>query len=641
MSYLKRWRKIRSEAAKIALECTSEDDSHDNLDNPNECDENGGENLAAEENSTSQESDELGDTDSDFGYKDYVSTDSEQGVESAKEDEVTFQEKLASWATRSKCGRSQINELLGILKDEGLEVPKDSRTLLKTPRQIQIEDRCGGQYAYFGIECSVVKILDRNIKYLESSNSVDLLVNIDGIPLFKSSNSQLWPIICRFSDFEPFIVAIFCGEHKPNSVDDYLQDFLAEYKELQRKPITLNGQEIHVCIKAFVCDAPARAFLKCIKGHTGYDCCERCTIKGEYKNKRVVLLGDYPLRTDRDFSNGLYVNHHVGVSPLLNVGIRCVTGFPLDYMHLVCLGVVRRLLCFLRKGPPECRLSHRKVGEISTLLVSLSGKLPSEFARQPRPLTDLDRWKATELRQFLLYTGPVVLKKVLHKDVYEHFLCLTVAVSILLDTCETKRAAYMDYAKQLLDYFVEKSKHIYTPLFLVYNVHNLKHLSDDSRHFMCSLNDISAFPFENHLQILKKLVRNAKNPISQVAKRLCEQERAESHRNKVSNKSWHFVSEKKRNGCFLLHNEDFAFVKEKRDDGNLLCDVISQKNMESFFTVPCDSKLINVVYIRNMERVQKRRRLLDVDEIHRKVACLPFKTGYVLMPLLHSMERKD
>lgn len=335
-----------------------------------------------------------------------------------------------------------------------------------TPRKIQTEDKCGGQYVYLGIECSVVKILARNIEFLESSNSVDLLVNIDGVPLFKSSNAQLWPIICRFSDFEPFIVAVFCGVHKPNSVDDCLEDFLAEYSELQRKQITVNGHKIHVRIKAFVCDAPARAFLKCIKGHNGYDSCERCTIKGKY-NRRVLFLGDYPLRTDRDFSNGLYVNHQVGEFPLLNVGIRCVTSFTLDYMHLRCLGVVKRLLCFFfyKKGPPECRLSHRKVGEISTLLVSLSGKLPSEFARQPRPLAELDRWKATEIQQFLLYTGPVVLKKVLRRDVYEHFLCLTVAVSILLDSCEKKRSAYMDYAKQLLDYFVDKCKHIYTPLF--------------------------------------------------------------------------------------------------------------------------------------------------------------------------------
>ncbi len=336
---------------------------------------------------------------------------------------------------------------------------------MKTPRQIQTQDKCGGQYICFGIKHSVVKIIGQNSKFLESSNSVDLLVNIDGVSLFKSSNAQFWPIICRFSDFEPFIVALFYGVSKPNSVDDFLEDFLVEYTDLQKSHITVNGKEIHVCIKAFVCDSPARAFLKCIKGHTGYHCCERCTIKGEYKNKRVIFLGDYPLRNDRDFSNGLYVDHQVGVSLLLNVGIRCVTGFSLDYMHLVCLGVVKRLLCFLKRGPADCRLPHRKVGEISTNLVSLTGKLLSEFARQPRPLAELDQWKATEFRQFLLYTGPLVLKKVLHSNIYQHFLCLTVAVSILLDSCERKRAAYMDYAKQLLSYFVDKCKHIYTDIF--------------------------------------------------------------------------------------------------------------------------------------------------------------------------------
>ncbi|KAA0721484.1 hypothetical protein E1301_Tti020125 [Triplophysa tibetana] len=59
MSYLKRWRKIRSEAAAIALDCSSEDDIPENVDNPNQSEVNGGENRAAEENSSSHDSDEL------------------------------------------------------------------------------------------------------------------------------------------------------------------------------------------------------------------------------------------------------------------------------------------------------------------------------------------------------------------------------------------------------------------------------------------------------------------------------------------------------------------------------------------------------------------------------------------------------
>lgn len=121
---------------------------------------------------------------------------------------------------------------------------------------------------------------------------------------------------------------------------------------------------------------------------------------------------------------------------------------------------------------------------------------------------------------------PVVLKKVLHKDVYDHFLCLTVALSILLDSCERRRVAYMDFAEQLLSYFEAKCEHIYTAAFLVYNIFSLKHLADDCRNYQCPLNDIRAFPFKNHLQVLKRLVRNAKNPVCQVANRLTEQETA-------------------------------------------------------------------------------------------------------------------
>ena len=43
---------------------------------------------------------------------------------------------------------------------------------------------------------------------------------------------------------------------------------------------------------------------------------------------------------------------------------------------------------------------------------------------------------------------------------------------------------------------------------MVYNVHNLLHLSRDVKVFNCSLNHISAFPFENYLQKLKRLVHN-------------------------------------------------------------------------------------------------------------------------------------
>lgn len=65
---------------------------------------------------------------------------------------------------------------------------------------------------------------------------------------------------------------------------------------------------------------------------------------------------------------------------------------------------------------------------------------------------------------------------------------------------------------------------IYGPTFTVYNVHSLIHLCEDSRNFDLSLDDISSFPFENYLQVIKKFVRKPESPLSQIVKRIGELE---------------------------------------------------------------------------------------------------------------------
>ncbi len=83
-------------------------------------------------------------------------------------------------------------------------------------------------------------------------------------------------------------------------------------------------------------------------------------------------------------------------------------------MHLVCLGVMRRLLhLWLRLGPLTCRLSGFQATVLTERLVGAKKNVPMEFARKPRAVREIDRWKATEFRQFLLYTGPVMLKDLL------------------------------------------------------------------------------------------------------------------------------------------------------------------------------------------------------------------------------------
>jgi hypothetical protein len=62
-----------------------------------------------------------------------------------------------------------------------------------------------------------------------------LHINIDGIPLFNSCSTALWPILgClkELSQCGVFPIALFSSASKPTSLNDYLSDFIAEMKIL-------------------------------------------------------------------------------------------------------------------------------------------------------------------------------------------------------------------------------------------------------------------------------------------------------------------------------------------------------------------------------------------------------------------------
>lgn len=204
-----------------------------------------------------------------------------------------------------------------------------------------------------------------------------------------------------------------------------------------------------------------------------------------------------------------------------------ITQIPLDYMHLVCLGVVKRILLMWMKGPLTCRLGFRSLQQISDRLVDLKCYIPSEFARKPRSLFEVQRWKATEFRQFLLYTGAVVLSGAIHPNLYKNFLLLSVSMHILLN--ETLSKKYNVYANDLLVAFVKHFYQIYGENMAVYNVHCLIHLAADAGKFG-SLDNISAFPFENFLHQLKRMVRKPTFPLSQIIRRLSEEDSYQSER---------------------------------------------------------------------------------------------------------------
>ena len=176
--------------------------------------------------------------------------------------------------------------------------------------------------------------------------------------------------------------------------------------------IETNHGLVEVKLRAFVCDAPVRASLKCIISHSGYYSCERCVQRGEYNCSVIMPMTDCEGRTDSSFLAKLQPEHHKGVSPLENIGFPMVTGFPIDYMLCCCIGAMKRILLRLqtsKNNPLKVNLGTNQKVRFNYNLDKIREMIPSDFSRRLEGgIENIANWKASEMRLFLLYIGIVL-----------------------------------------------------------------------------------------------------------------------------------------------------------------------------------------------------------------------------------------
>ena len=130
---------------------------------------------------------------------------------------------------------------------------------------------------------------------------ISIQINIDVLPLFKSTNDKFLPILGmldRPSIRKPFIIGLFYGPSKPNNVTEYLKSFVDELKHVQADGLEYEGQQYTVSLSAVICDAPARAFVKQIKSHCGYSGCDKCIQPGVWNGKMKFPEMISPLRSN-------------------------------------------------------------------------------------------------------------------------------------------------------------------------------------------------------------------------------------------------------------------------------------------------------------------------------------------------------
>jgi len=278
--------------------------------------------------------------------------------------------------------------------------------------------------------------------------------------------------------------------------------------------LLVNGVLLKVHISNIVCDAPAKAFLLNVKGHNAYFGCTSCTEEGTYLKNRVVFLGiNSLLRSDNSFRNNHDEDYHKGDCPLKLLPINITECVCLDYMHCVCLGVVKRLVEFWVKGNKDIRLTEENRLSINNELLVLRSYIPSEFCRLPRSLDDIHYWKGTELRNFAFYYSVFLLKGKIQKKIYSHFLLLVFGIRILLckDTCYK----YNEISLKFLRKFVTDYGVLYGQQYVSYNVHSLIHLPMFTN-IHGPLDNFSSFQYENYLQEIKKTIKCSKYPLQEI-----------------------------------------------------------------------------------------------------------------------------
>jgi len=551
--------------------------------------------------------------------------------------ELTFAQKLAEWVNQCDIKGCAVDRLLKLLKSNGHpELPSSWRTLLHSPRTVEIQTISGMLCHHFELNEMLVKSLC-NVPSddIRNISSIDIMLNIDGLPLFKSSNSSAWPVLCRAVNVRSapvFPISIGVGRSKPCDLT-FLQNCVDDIQIILANGIVVAGKQFPVILKAIICDAPARAMVKCIKQYSGYYGCDKCKQRGEFRG-RMTFPQIFPLvlRTDEEFRSNAQKGHHNGVSPFTQIStINMIDDFPVDYMHQTCLGVMRRLLLIWMRGPPgKNRLSAYQISQISCRLTELRQFIPTEFGRRPRPLDEVDRWKATEFRQLLIYTGQFVLKGILSSKQYTHFKAFMVALCILLSP--TLVDEYSHYANELLQYFVSKGarKSMYGRDFLVYNVHSLLHLEREARRFG-SLDYCAAWPFENYMQQLKRKVRSAKNPVVQIVKRVREQAATTIKSANIK------IHSRRPNNAFKTSTGKYCEVIKvnSRSANTYLCRVYHSYASEPLFTKPCDSEAI--MGLCKFKKSDCCLKIVHGEILTTRCMLIPRGKMVVFLPLLHCL----
>lgn len=360
-----------------------------------------------------------------------------------------------------------------------------------------------------------------------------LVLNTDGFDIIRHKKMSMWPIWIGLANLPPrlrfafmniTLAFLFYGGKKPDW-DDEIGRVVVDYiLAADGQTVTIDGTDYVILLRPiyFVLDLPAKCAILCMMQYNAYYGCQVCTIFGKHAKAHYFPLSEVgelrlPELHERHLSqlesnkNSNPDNNH----PVYGVKKKSVfseimpflpLAAPIDYMHQVLLGAAKETLIWVTQA-----MSRDEMIELSNLAQSTT--LVNNYHRQLRGLEHLKRFKANELKVWLLSFGPIALRPYMLPDDYLNFMKLSYAIRLLLISDE-----YVDLAHRLLEEFLAFNEEERGEKFMSINMHSLRHLGWQVKTFG-PLWVTSAFCFESAHHHLATAFSGTKNHLRLVVER--------------------------------------------------------------------------------------------------------------------------
>ncbi len=358
-------------------------------------------------------------------------------------------------------------------------------------------------YTHYYVGLKAVKELHQNA-HTTDINCQNIDMSLDGVPESKSSGLSIDVLSIRFHGCDNiYTVGIMQPAKKGIKGKD----------EVLLRPFLKELQETGLVVKRVIADAPKRAVLQGMKTHASTFGCHYCTaskVNGKFPSS--TFGGE--TRTDaeiRRVAEALDAGEDVeargvkGLSPLRGIrGLDLANDVPTEAMHLICLGIVRRMMrCSYNIGP-KMSVAHKPadVEPLNRRLRKCKGL--TNFPRRPRDF-DPAVWKAHEYRNFILCYWPVLIGTAPKGTLKVWLLTVYLVRALCLPDSLYNRLDRNAFGTDLYRRWYVAFEKAFSVDQCTYNPHCFTHLSKVRA--LGPLSETSALRYEDHYNIIKKSYR--------------------------------------------------------------------------------------------------------------------------------------